>query len=155
MSFPRHPEIYPPMEAQTNAVGAPAHRLDEFPAGYSLAGCAPAEPASASPAGNQYALQSSCRSRIFQRTANSVLTVCVSQGGKRSITPEDFEKALEELDVDKVLDANRTARVRTEQGYIRQALLGGRIDAECAVCGHRFPVDLLVLRSHQTTLLLQ
>ena len=60
------------------------------------------------------------------------------------ITPEDFEKALEELDVDKVLDANRTARVRTEQGYIRQALLGGRIDAECAVCGHRFPVDLLV-----------
>ena len=55
------------------------------------------------------------------------------------ITPEDFEKALEELDVDKVLDANRTARVRTEQGYIRQALLGGRIDAECAVCGHRSP----------------
>ena len=52
--------------------------------------------------------------------------------------------ALEELDVDKGLDANRTARVRTEQGYIRQALLGGRIDAECAVCGHRFPVDLLV-----------
>ena len=84
MSFPRHPEIYPPMEAQTNAVGAPAHRLDEFPAGYSLAGCAPAEPASASPAGNQYALQSSCRSRIFQRTANSVLTVCVSRGGKRN-----------------------------------------------------------------------
>ena len=32
------------------------------------------------------------------------------------ITPEDFEKALEELDVDKVLDASRTARVRTEQG---------------------------------------
>lgn len=60
------------------------------------------------------------------------------------ITPEDFEKALEELDVDKVLDANRTARVRTEQSYIRQALLGGRIDAECAVCGHRFSVDLLV-----------
>ncbi len=60
------------------------------------------------------------------------------------ITPEDFEKALEELDVDKGLDANRTARVRTEQGDIRQALLGGRIDAECAVCGHRFPVVLLV-----------
>jgi len=44
MSFPRHPETYPPMEAQTNAAHAPAHRLDEFPAGYSLAGCAPAEP---------------------------------------------------------------------------------------------------------------
>ena len=71
------------MEAQTTAVHASAHRLDEFPAGYSLAGCAPAEPAAASPAANQYALQSFCRSRIFQRTANSVLTVCVSSGGKR------------------------------------------------------------------------
>ena len=30
---------------------------------------------------------------------------------RSGITPEDFEKALEELDVDKVLDANRTARV--------------------------------------------
>ena len=52
----------------------PTHRLDEFPAGYSLAGCAPAEPASASPAGHQYAVQSFCRSRTFQQTANSVLT---------------------------------------------------------------------------------
>jgi hypothetical protein len=84
MSFPRHPEIYPPMEAQTTAVRASSHRLDEFPAGYSLAGCSPAWPASASPAGHQYALQSFCRSRIFQRTANSVLTVCVSRGGKRN-----------------------------------------------------------------------
>jgi hypothetical protein len=86
MSFPRHPEIYPPMEAQTNTVSAPAHRLDEFPAGYSLAGCSPAEPASASPAGHQYAVKSFCRSSIFQRTVNSVLTVCVSRGGKRKDT---------------------------------------------------------------------
>ena len=87
MSFSRHREIYPPMEAQTNPVGAPAHRLDEFPAGYSLAGCSPAEPASASPAGHQYAVKSFCRSSIFQRTANSVLTVCVSPGGKRRKMP--------------------------------------------------------------------
>jgi len=86
MSFPRHREIYPPMEAQTNTVSAPARRLDEFPAGYSLAGCSPAEPASASPAGHQYAVKSFCRSRIFQRTVNSVLTVCVSRGGKRNFT---------------------------------------------------------------------
>ena len=85
MSFPRHREIYPSDGgAKPNAADAPAHRLDEFPAGYSLAGCSPAEPASASPAGHQYAVQSSCRSRIFQRTANSVLTVCVSRGGKRN-----------------------------------------------------------------------
>ena len=83
MSFSRHSEIYPPMEAQTNPVGAPAHRLDEFPTGHSLAGCSPAEPASASPVGHQYALKSFYRSRIFQRTVNSVLTVCVSRGGNR------------------------------------------------------------------------
>ena len=56
MSFSRHEEIYRPM-ATANRLGRPlhgrpsAHRYDEFPAGYSLAGCAPAEPASASPAG--------------------------------------------------------------------------------------------------------
>jgi len=48
MSFKRHREIYPPMRAQL--CRAPAHRRDEFPAGYSSAGCSPAEPASASPA---------------------------------------------------------------------------------------------------------
>jgi len=89
MSFPRHLEIYRPMwsfcgrNLGATTAAAPTHRLDEFPAGYSSAGCAPAEPTSASPAGNQYAVQSFCRSRIFQRTANSVLTVCVSPGGKR------------------------------------------------------------------------
>src|SRR4029077_18768299 len=84
MSFSRHLEIFPPMEAQTNAVSAPAHRLDEFPAGYSLAGCAPAEPASASPTGTNYAVQSSCRASNFHRTANCILSVCVSRGDKRS-----------------------------------------------------------------------
>jgi len=92
MSFPRYPEIYPPMEAQTNAASAPAHRLDEFPAGYSLAGCSPAEPASASPAEHQYAVQSFCRSRTFQRTANSVLTVCVRPGGKRNHEPGAYDR---------------------------------------------------------------
>jgi putative transposase len=51
VSFFRHAEIYrsdgkkEPAEA-----GSPDHRFDESPAGYSLAGCSPAEPASASPA---------------------------------------------------------------------------------------------------------
>src|SRR5690606_13267820 len=39
-----------------------------IPTGYSLAGWSPPEPASASPAGSHYALQSFCRSRRFQRT---------------------------------------------------------------------------------------
>jgi hypothetical protein len=42
-------------EAPIRKIGASAHRLDEFPAGYSLTGCSPALPASASPAGDDYA----------------------------------------------------------------------------------------------------
>jgi hypothetical protein len=57
MSFLRHGQIYRPMGSSLRDGGeaifcyAPAtHRLDESAAGYSLAGCSPAEPASASPA---------------------------------------------------------------------------------------------------------
>jgi hypothetical protein len=55
MSFLRHQEIYsdgPKTETpeKTNAASPATHR-NEYPAGYSLAGCSPAEPASASPAG--------------------------------------------------------------------------------------------------------
>ena len=47
MSFSRHQEIFPSDGGVGLAANAPAHRLDEFPAGYSSAGCSPAEPASA------------------------------------------------------------------------------------------------------------
>lgn len=51
MSFFRHSESYPPRIADPALRRrARSHRLDEFPAGYSLAGCSPAAPASASPA---------------------------------------------------------------------------------------------------------
>ena len=79
----------PPAEFEANHAtiakkdAAPTHRLDEFPAGYSSASCSPAEPASASPAGHQYAVMSSCRSSSFHRTANCVLTICPSSGGHR------------------------------------------------------------------------
>src|ERR1700730_19276871 len=58
MSFLRHPEIFPSDGGPGFAADAPAHRLDEFPASYSLAGCSPAEPASASLAIRS--VQSSC-----------------------------------------------------------------------------------------------
>jgi transposase InsO family protein len=66
LSFPRHPEVYRwkkethtphhnrAAEAQNHgepaAAGSPPHRIDEPPAGYSLTGWSPPEPASASPA---------------------------------------------------------------------------------------------------------
>ena len=54
MSFFRHEEIYRSdvgsrIEGEPAETGSPDHRLDESPAGYSSAGCSPAEPASASP----------------------------------------------------------------------------------------------------------
>jgi hypothetical protein len=54
-SFLRHREIYQSDEQQSERAQllshALAHRLDEFPVGYSLASCSPAELASASPTG--------------------------------------------------------------------------------------------------------
>ena len=51
MSFLRHEEIYHSDVIQRGReTAALSHRCDEFPAGYSSAGCSPAEPASASPA---------------------------------------------------------------------------------------------------------
>jgi len=54
MSFLRHREIYrnddisPKIDRREQLESySLAHRIDEFPVGYSLAGCSPAEPASA------------------------------------------------------------------------------------------------------------
>src|SRR5215470_1003235 len=51
MSFFRHEESYQVAQAWRGRNRGPARalRLDESPVGYSLAGCSPAEPASASP----------------------------------------------------------------------------------------------------------
>jgi hypothetical protein len=55
LSFSRHREIYQSDEQKSERARlfshALAHRLDEFPVGYSLASCSPAELASASPTG--------------------------------------------------------------------------------------------------------
>src|SRR6266704_4824123 len=80
MSLLRHDEIYPCDEGATTQGHALAHRMDEFRAGYSLAGYAPAEPASASPAGVHRAIPSVRRPSEMQRIENSVLTACLTQG---------------------------------------------------------------------------
>lgn len=49
MSFSRHGEIYR-WDREAAKTASPAHPIDESPAGYSLPGCSPAEPDSASPA---------------------------------------------------------------------------------------------------------
>ena len=82
MSFLRHREIYRSDVGREPAAATlgrrcRAHRSDESPAGYSLAGCPPAEPASASPA--SFILQ---RQRPFAKEfpANGNLSpFCLSQ----------------------------------------------------------------------------
>jgi len=57
-----------------------AHRLDEFPAGYSSAGCSPAEPASASPVVSECAAPCRAPARMFQRTVGVSVFCCLSLG---------------------------------------------------------------------------
>src|SRR5947208_15740935 len=72
MSFMRHREIYQVEVGWRGRNRGPvrAFRLDESPVGYSLAGCSPAEPASASPTGGTLqqwrgALQPAIRRYLF------------------------------------------------------------------------------------------
>src|SRR3954447_18947371 len=92
MSFFRHREIFrsdvsrSAQEQRTRC--SLVHRLNEFPAGYSSAGCSPTWPASASPAEFHSALQSFFQSSIIHRTANSALTGCLTSGGPPKIDRE-------------------------------------------------------------------
>jgi hypothetical protein len=54
--------------------GGPAHHSDEFPAGYSSAGCSPAAPASASPAdATKYAAElAQLRARFKRNMMNGI-----------------------------------------------------------------------------------
>jgi hypothetical protein len=88
MSFLRHGEIYRPMKMRERPVHhrPRPHRYDEFPAGYSLAGCAPAEPASASPAGAHNAGNALGGTIKTQRAADHLLTACLTQGDNPILT---------------------------------------------------------------------
>ena len=87
MSFFRHREIFRSdvirsVRERRNR-RSPAHRLDEFPVGYSSTSCTPALLASASPIGIHSATQARRRQRSFQPTANCVLTFCATPGDNR------------------------------------------------------------------------
>ena len=78
MSFSRHKEIYR-SDVERGKAGerqlSPLPALigfDEFPTGYSLAGCPPAEPASASPTGNDSPLPYNDFSANGNNSLNSV-----------------------------------------------------------------------------------
>ena len=112
MRFPRHGEIYrSDMAFQTaknwarsaasrRSAPGPAIRVrrkarvllivrDEFPVGYSLAGCSPAEPASASPTAGHFAMNRSCRPTRNQRVVMCGLTGCLRLGVHRITSPSE------------------------------------------------------------------
>jgi hypothetical protein len=88
MSFFRHEKIYhfdvrPNWQGDSTAT-LPAHRYDEFSAGYSLAGCAPAEPPSASPANCSF-LQLVLVGNTLPANSNlSLFTVSQDEGAVQS-----------------------------------------------------------------------
>jgi transposase InsO family protein/putative hemolysin len=91
VSFSRHEEIYRsgkrprgrPRKVRGEPVspGPPAHRIDESPVGYSLAGCSPAEPASASPTGAESETTSAQTTTEIRPMANCQNSNCLTQGG--------------------------------------------------------------------------
>lgn len=87
LSFRRHGEIYHFNEGAISEDSALGHRKDVFPAGYFFEGCTPSEPASASPASAQLAGRPLRTTIQFQRTANGVLTSCLTSGGNGKPVP--------------------------------------------------------------------
>ena len=87
ISFLRHGEICHFDEGAILRDFALPHRTNEFPAGYSLAGCSPAVPAPASPSDAHLARKLLLGPIKFQRMVNSVLTVCLSPGDHPTIAP--------------------------------------------------------------------
>ena len=123
MSFPRHRKIFPSDGGASLRADASTHRLDEFPAGYSLAGCSPALPASASPTGHHFALKSNCRSSNFQRTAYSVLTVCLSPGGHCNCVLSLLLTSLLQRELARKGESLSINRILEELGGIQETLI--------------------------------
>ena len=92
MSFPRHEGIFRSdgrgpcgSGARSERLHAPTHRLDEFPTGYSLAGCAPAALASASPVEEKFTMKAAPQPSLFQRMGKPCLAGCLIVGVHRTL----------------------------------------------------------------------
>ena len=80
MSFLRHGEIYR-WDREAARTASPAHPIDESPTGYSLAGCSPAVPDSASPAEAIVTQQPGSRHHKKHQTAKARNKNCLNLGG--------------------------------------------------------------------------
>ena len=132
MSFLRHREIYRSdgldlrwSGAQSARLHAPTHRFDEFPTGYSLAGCSPAEPASASPADEEFTLRAVPQPTIFQQMGKTCLPACLTSGVHRRVCLAPLEMAQGGRVIEQGCDNNRLARHSDRNSELLQAILRG------------------------------
>jgi hypothetical protein len=60
-----------------------------------------------------------------------------------TITPADNDAGARDLQF-AVLDSISSVKIRKEQGVLRELLANGRAAADCALCGHQYPLRFLV-----------
>jgi len=105
VSFSRHEEIYRSgkrprgrprkLRGEPVSPASPAHRIDESPVGYSLAGWSPPEPASALPTGAESETASVQMTTKIQPMANCQNSNCLTQGGHpTAVSSEHFFRFL-------------------------------------------------------------
>ena len=89
MSFLRHQEIYQVAGGWRGRNRGPARalRLDESPVGYSLVGCSPAEPASASPTAGTLQQWRGALQLAIRRYLKTTLTRGLTLGAHPSSSP--------------------------------------------------------------------
>ena len=143
MSFPRPEEIYRPM-GMAKRLGRPtcghpsAHRYDEFPAGYSLAGCAPAEPASASPAGAHGAAEAGSSTIEMQRTADTLLTACLTRGDNPNYIASRQTKSEYHKEVIRLGHGNRGCQEENQRALLHSSRLHRAHEPGGAVARQKF-----------------
>jgi len=146
MSFFRHREIFrsdlfESVRERRQRRPRP-HRLDEFPVGYSSADCSPAGSASASPTVDHSALMSYRRSILFHRTANSVLTVCLSSGDHRKSPFRRLKKQIKRFLLSFDESANRSFAAHGEPGHNRWMNNSSELAKDRSMYGVREPIML-------------
>ena len=120
MSFWRHAEIYPSDGGQTLGAQPPAHRLDEFPAGYSSAGCSPAEPASASPATSNMRYVVIADNGLSANGNLSLISVSHGRGAAQTSIPDFCERVRQSMHTP-VLSENLPWERRHHQSFCASA----------------------------------
>lgn len=57
---------------------------------------------------------------------------------------DEFERIVAKLENEDLLDSEKTALQRKEQGFLRDYLFKGKITEKCGICGRTLPIDFLI-----------